>query len=185
MVSEVRRALNQVMAGQVRPFLRDHGFEDRKKGCFLRVVDGVGVDSLWFQNSSYPGCAPYYINIDAATDRWIAYRGGIEHGLGQLSGRVHPPPEFAFAPGADMWMLRTVESAAEHGAGLCRTLDETVFPQLDTYLRYNMAIEDVAGDGTPSRELPPQWRGVVNRMMYPQHLDDYFAWIRAGQSPEP
>ncbi|GAA2382821.1 DUF4304 domain-containing protein [Dactylosporangium salmoneum] len=183
MVSEVRRAFNQMMAGQVGPFLRGHGFQDQKKGHFLRVVDGVGAASLWFQNSNYPGHAPYYINFGAGTQRWIAYSGGsVEAGLGQLSGRIDPPPELAFAPGADMWILRTPEAAAEHGAGVCRTFDEIVFPRLAAHLEYNAALEVAAGRGTPGQE-PPRWRGVVNRMMYPQHLDNYFAWLRAGRAP--
>jgi hypothetical protein len=181
MVSEVRQAFNQMLAGQVAGFLRGHGFQDQKKGRFLRVVDGVGAVSLWFQNSNYPGRAPYYVNIGAATERWMTYTGGVENGLGQLFGRIDPPPEFAFAPGVDMWSLPTPEVAAEHGAGVCRTFDDVVFPQLAAHLEYNAALEDAAG-GTPGREPPPQWSGVVNRMMYPQHLDDYFAWLRAGRS---
>ncbi|MGI5238608.1 hypothetical protein [Dactylosporangium sp. CA-139066] len=183
MVSEVRRAFNQMMAGQIGPFLRGHGFQDQKKGCFLRVIDGVGAVSLWFQNSNYPGHAPYFINIGAGTERWIAYSGGVEDGLGQLSGRVDPPPELAFAPGVDMWSLRTPEAAVEHGAGVCRTFDEVVFRRLARHLEYNTALEDAAGGGTPGREPPPRWSGVVNRMMYPQHLSDYFAWLRAGRAP--
>jgi hypothetical protein len=57
-----------------------------------------------------------------------------------------------------------------------------VFPRLAAHLECNAALEDAAGRGTPGRE-PPRWRGVVNRMMCPQHLDDYFVWLRAGGAP--
>jgi hypothetical protein len=57
-----------------------------------------------------------------------------------------------------------------------------VFPRLAAHLECNAALDDAAGRGTPGRE-PPRWRGVVNRMMCPQHLDDYFVWLRAGGAP--
>ena len=72
MTSDVRRAFNQMMAGRVGPFLRGHGFQERKKGHFLRAVDGVGATSLWFQNSNYPGQALLAAHLE--------YNGALEDG---------------------------------------------------------------------------------------------------------
>jgi hypothetical protein len=94
-------------------------------------------DDAVFQNSDYPGHAPYSINIGAGTERWIAYSGGsVEDGLGQLSGRVHPPPEFAFAPGAAA-VARCRQPAIRFD--ICRWSRSVVIPSVGQFPRLDQS----------------------------------------------
>jgi hypothetical protein len=181
MPADVQLAFSDMLSGLVVPLLLERGFAEAE-GRYLRVAANGDAISLWFQASqlTFPGQVSFYVNVDAATARWVAYRGKHETTLGQVYGRVQPGPEFAFHRGSDDWNLRSAEAAPEYGAEMRRAIDETILPGLEKHLALNTALERAIASGAAESafERPPELPGIINRMSYLEPDDGYVQWLR-------
>ncbi|MGI5242665.1 DUF4304 domain-containing protein [Dactylosporangium sp. CA-139066] len=177
MPADVHLAYSDMLSGLVVPLLIERGFaghDDR----FRRVAANGDTVALSFQPSpvTFPGQLSYYVNVDAATARWVQYRGE----LGQIFGRVQPGPRFAFHRGSDDWNLRSAEAAPEYGAEMRRAIDEEILPGLQMHLALNAALERAIASGKAESafERPPELPGIINRMSYLSQDDEYVQWLR-------
>ncbi|MEV6922884.1 hypothetical protein AB0M46_00020 [Dactylosporangium sp. NPDC051485] len=184
---DVRVAYQEMLASIVVPLLVERGFAEAR-GRHLWVAGNGDAISLWFQGSqpTFPGQVAFFVNVDAATGRWVEYRrredpdADVAALLGQVYGRVRPGDGYAFHRGSDDWNLRQADAAPEYGAEVRRMLDDVVLPGLERHLALNATLERaIAGGAVQSAfERPPELPGVINRMSYLEQDDGYVQWLR-------
>ncbi|MCG5470512.1 DUF4304 domain-containing protein [Micromonospora sp. LAH09] len=158
----VRQAYLNMIAKQVGPVLRGHGFK-RSHGTFRRISDAGHAAVVEFQGSTGGGgdTSLFYVNLGVATVSWLAWK---EHLYPGGNCRDRPTASIAqwwtrldAAPGHsdnfDRWAIRSVEEAEACGAVVSRELSEQVVPTFDAWLAHYTHLDVLLADGRVD-ELP-------------------------------
>ncbi|TYB39114.1 DUF4304 domain-containing protein [Micromonospora sp. AP08] len=151
----VRQAYLNMIAKQVGPVLRGHGFK-RSHGTFRRISDGGHAAVIEFQGStgSWGDRSLFYVNLGVATAPWLDW---FEERLGG-NCRSRPTASVAqwwtrleassrHSDGFDRWAIRSVEEAAVCGAAVAQQLSEGVIPVFDALLAHYVQLDEALADG--------------------------------------
>lgn len=151
----VRQAYLNMIAKQVGPALRGHGFK-RSHGTFRRISESGHAAIIEFQGStgSWGDTSIFYVNLGVATTSWLDWRQevlGRKHrdrptaSIAQWWTRLNADP--AYSDDSDRWAIRSTGEAEACGAALVQELSEGVVPTFDALLAHYMRLDEAVAAG--------------------------------------
>ncbi|WP_435204023.1 DUF4304 domain-containing protein [Micromonospora sp. bgisy143] len=185
----VRQAYLHMIAKQVGPVLRGHGFR-RSHGTFRRISDAGHAAIIEFQGStgSWGDTSLFYVNLGVATVSWLDWfqerLGGNRRdrptaSVAQWWTRLTAAP--GHSDGFDRWAIRSVEEAEACGSVIGQELSDRVVPTFDALLAHYLRLDEILVDGRLD-ELPAAFDarppGPLNGIDHFHRLDHpYKAWM--------
>ncbi|MCO1595258.1 DUF4304 domain-containing protein [Micromonospora sp. RHAY321] len=185
----VRQAYLNMIAKQVGPVLRGHGFK-RSHGTFRRISDAGHGAIIEFQGStgSWGDTSLFYVNLGVATPSWLDWSqerfGGNQRdrpsaSVAQWWTRLRAASRHS--DGFDRWAIRSVEEADVCGAAVAGELSERVIPTFDALLAHYTHLDEALTDGRVDELVasfdarPPD---PLNGIDHFRRLDHpYVAWM--------
>ncbi|GLZ57296.1 DUF4304 domain-containing protein [Micromonospora sp. NBRC 107095] len=190
----VRQAYLNMIAMQVGPVLRGHGFK-RSHGSFRRISDAGHAAIIEFQGStgSWGDTSLFYVNLGVATASWLDW---FQERLGG-NHRDRPTASVAqwwtrltaasrHSDGFDRWAIRSVEEADVCGGEVARELSERVIPIFDALLAHYVQLDEALANGRKD-DLPALFHtrpsDPLNGIDHFGRLDhSYVAWMLSRRS---
>ncbi|RKN23779.1 DUF4304 domain-containing protein [Micromonospora musae] len=158
----VRQAYLDMIAKQVGPVLRGHGFR-RSHGTFRRISDAGHAAVIEFQGStsSWDSTSLFYVNLGVATASWLDWKqerlGGNRRdrptaSVAQWWARL--TADARHSDDYDRWAIRSVEEAEACGAVVGQELSDQAVPTFDAFLAYYLRLDEALAEGREGDLIP-------------------------------